>query len=1036
MPKKESVVNKYSVNEIMAGPDIASVILFDIMRDNAKLSEDKKKKMLNQVNAMGFVEAYPDLINVLYGKSFPKLAAEFKGINDVNEGIEKFIQYTKSTVPGTRNYYLREVNNYERYHEIFAEPVSAVVNGLKEVSKELGKYAKRNENALSEDEKAYISAMKYIIDDTAYGRDTGRKISRNPAYFATKKMLNANLRFQNRTVKINESENVNEKGQTEKSYNYEYDSADFKADWRNTITSISGTPIMETIKKGMDVQRKLDAFDRGDATREDMIAVYEDYARVSGKLFNMSREEFDEIYKRGNLQNKYEEFVNGGRSSTYAYHDAVAKAQLLKAGYPMDDVMELSQFYSYVQEVKRINDLKEESKRNPEVDARYDKMMEVWNKVVAGRKLTEEKRLENIRAVKEALKELSDMVPAQTYKESAFANVEMLNNLTGVLTERENAPLTLNQKIVMGGSAASMFKALDDADPGWMISSTEFKNMKEAVERLSKINRKADPGMYEIYRDKVIDTTKKYIDYKNKELNNPRKNHKRSERELRRVAAANAIYNRMLTIAREDTLADNMKNKPVVVDDNIEFKNARAFIRVQRLIDVGLEDISRELTDYAAVLMSTQKNANHNPNEYADGHFVDPDNPEGSHEYQRMANSLQDAISAVKNRDTRPSEIEAKLKTFIKHAGRYEDTHNNMYGIGIGPVTSKGDTRLDISRRAMEEVPNMIARIVNMRAGLRLVRDPEGNGYSDRSYNEINDKAMELQERFKDDILRSPRIQTEANYSNLKEATAMQMEILKEVRKFDPFMADNYKIGEKADVYGAMLREGKMEYSRASVAKHYVAKQFLDNMYKPGIKPDELDKMSVDIKNKLEKEAASLKGDMLFKTVAYTYPTKLMGKWDEIINGGTIIQKTATKKLANLTNDGKSLTDYVLNGDQETMYERLAEVKVYQEISRVTEKSPNLISRCLAADSNPNKQQVVNNLIKEQTGLMKKMCPDPVSRRADFEQFVNKPGDHMLGRAVKDADKKLRDVRQQSRMSARNKNVNKQNAKAKAVGPK
>ena len=492
----------------------------------------------------------------------------------------------------------------------------------------------------------------------------------------------------------------NANGQTEKTYQYEYDSADYKADWKNTITSVSGTPIMETIKKGMEVQRKLDAFDRGDATREDMIAIYEDYARVSDKLFNMSREDFDKIYNRGNLQNKYEEFVNGSRSYTYAYHDAVAKAQLLKAGYPMDDVMELAQFYSYVQEAKRLNDLNGENK-NPEVDARYDKMMGVWNNIVSGRVLTEEKRLENLRAVKASVKKLSDMVPSKTFQGTGFAGAETLNNLDGLITARENATLTLNQKIVMGGNAASMFKALDDADPGWMISSTEFKNMKEALLKFSKINKKADPGMYELYKNKVID--------------------------------------------------------------------------------------------------------------------------------------------AVKNRDTKPSEIEAKLNTFIKHAERYEDTHNNMYGIGIGPVSG---------------------------------------------------------------------------------------------------------------------------------------------------------------------------------------------------NGGTKIQKTATKKLDNLTKDGKSLTDYVLNGDQEKMYERLAEVKVYQEISRVTEKSPNLISRCLAADSNPNKMQVVNSLIKEQTELMKKMCPDPVSRRAEFESFVNKPGDYMLGRAINDANKKMQAVRQQGRMSARNKNVNKQNVKAKAVGPK
>ena len=207
MPKKESIVNKYSVNEIMAGSDIASVILFDVMRDNAKLSEDKKKKLLNQVNALSLVEAYPDLINVLNGKSYPKLAAEFKGIDDITEANFKYSSYKKSTVPGTRNLYLgREANNYDRYNEIFEEPVGAVINGLKEVSKELGKYAKRNENALSEDEKAYISAMKYIIDDTAYGRNHGHKISRNLAYLASTKMLCANLRFQNRSVRINESE--------------------------------------------------------------------------------------------------------------------------------------------------------------------------------------------------------------------------------------------------------------------------------------------------------------------------------------------------------------------------------------------------------------------------------------------------------------------------------------------------------------------------------------------------------------------------------------------------------------------------------------------------------------------------------------------------------------------------------------------------------------------------------------------------------------------------------------------------------------
>lgn len=195
--------------------------------------------------------------------------------------------------------------------------------------------------------------------------------------------------------------------------------------------------------------------------------------------------------------------------SENASNGNVSRQELLKAGYPVEDVKHMTAFSvqmnQYDNSVKRNQTaLDKEKKEYPDPDenrkkdwdARQKKiddmkevaerMRQIWNEVTnpASGPLTQEKRLENLRRLKTG---------AGLATEKGLVHY-CLEQFPERMDRRIGATLTTGDKAMLAGDYTSTYNALQEADPRTLFTgSRQFKELKKSVKELAEMEQSLSP---------------------------------------------------------------------------------------------------------------------------------------------------------------------------------------------------------------------------------------------------------------------------------------------------------------------------------------------------------------------------------------------------------------------------------------------------------------------------------------------------------------------------------------------------------------
>lgn len=944
MPKKKKNLSEvYSRNDLKQMPILASVVLYDFLGNYKGISEPEKKTLLRQMTDLQIMSNNPDYIIPIYGEAYPKLASQLS-----EDNVDNFPEMLGSNTGKTQNYYLGMNPTSMQYpQEIIEEPLQTMQGAMKTISKHLDKQIKKGR--IADYEKQFLQSYKQIIDVYADGRNRNDVVAKNPAYLVNESILGAMLRFKNYTVRATEKD---------RNVDFELDPGDMNSDWMRTVGSINETPIYNTIIKGAELQNKIEAYDNGDATTADMIKAYEEYAKVSGEMVNMPKEEFDKIYKLGQLQNRYDNFVLGPRTPHYAHYDAAAKAQLLKAGYSMEDAMAMAQFYTIMKEAYRKENLLDENKRSQETFAACDKMEEVWNKITTSGDLTEEKRAENLAAMQQCMSDIKKDVEKGTIKSGSFSK-DIVDNLSGTLGQRKDVVLDANDKVKLSGTPKDLYEHIKSVDSKVIRSSKEFRKMKSDLKKLAEVDKEKFPEKYEYLKQNAIKSTDAYIKYKNKELNDPKNSHKRSDYEYDRVKASSAVLDRLQTIDRKDFEAAQLKDKRFVVNEDMSYKNARAFVKSKWVMDHGIKLFKEELENWKAILVNTQGLENQDKN------FDNKKEMVGSDSYKNLTVALQDCLDKLNDPNTIPSDQKKAFIELYKKADVYRKDHE---GVLFGPVSGEGQTRQEMSTDMCKKIPGFVTCYDNMRRQFEPCKDANGISYMDKPFAEISEHADEFLEIHKEQFLKDPVIQHQRIFDNMYHASLGQRQLLSVISSKNRFMAQNYRTDIKPDHYLAV----KENMSVSEMAKNYVTMKYMDRMYKLGVKPGELQTISDELKNgQLEKDAEKLANNPAFKAVCKNSPGKAFSSWKAVERKADSVQKLAEnniQKLLSTKEDGKfeSAEDYLdslLRVD-----EGLGKVMTNQFIAS---PSGRFVAEAIAADSSAKPEVFIEMLEQKADAAVK-----------------------------------------------------------------
>ncbi len=970
MPKK--VFETYTKNDINMMPIYAGMLLYGVMRDYTGFSDDNKRNLLRQISDMKIMQTNPDLIHPIYQNLYPDLAGKYEGKYDYMTANEQLSEDTKTVENKNKNYYVnKDKANGEFFTEAVEEPIQGMVDGMKIVSQHLDKYIKTAK--LSQAEKDFLNAYKLQINDYANGKSHIDTIAKNPAMMVNDSLLGAMLNLPNFTASYEENKKTEE-------IDLKIKGDFFNKSWKDTVLAIEHTPIFDTIIKGAEVQRKLEAHEKGDATTADLIQAYEEYADAIGKMVNMPEDEFNKIHRSGALQNNYDNFVLGSRTPHYAFYDAQAKAQLLKAGYTLEDAIALSSYYTNMMEAKRVNDLLSPEKQSPIVNEEFEKMSKIWEKVVAPNQ-TEASRKENMGAVIDSLKYMDEGIKSGKFKDTTLNNSSLQQMIKDV-EKRRDIELTPDEKLKLSGDVEALYNYINSnaIDKGYIKSSSEFKKMKSDLKKLAEFDKKKSIAKYELLKANAIKSTQAYLRYKNKELNSS-KGHKRKDYEMGRVNAANAVLDRLTTIDRMDFEESLKTDKRFVVNDDMSYQNARAFIKSEWVMDQGRKHLFEALDNWKAILVNTQGLENKEKN------FENKEETLGSDEYVALTQALQDCMDKLKDEKTLPTDLKRSMSNLKAAADKYHDTHK---GLIFGPGSGKGQTRLEISEQIKNTMPDMIYAYDNMRRQFEPCRDEKGVSYKNKSYAEIKEQSEKFLEMHKDQFIKDRQIHPDKIYENMFKASGMQRKLIGAMKSKNPFMASKFRTNNKPDHYLA-IKEGQ---SIDEMAKNYVTLDYLTKMTRVGIKPSELKEIADDLKaGNLEKEAKQLAKNPVFKAVCKSYPEKAFSKWEAVERKADKVQQMCRDSIEELLNsnpDGKyeNAEDYINSvlgvGDE------VGKVMAYQIISS---KGGRLIAQAIAADNKVDAQAEINSFVEKADSIVKDYYKKtPAKDRLMPEELMNDPG--------------------------------------------
>ncbi len=631
-----------------------------------------------------------------------------------------------------------------------------------------------------------------------------------------------------------------------------------------------GRVALEVGEKAHALQASMENYEKvGDARREDLIQAYEAYGLSIRR--HLAKTEIDpEQVEDGPFRDGKDGLLVGNRVSRYVAYDTEARAQLLRAGFPVSEIADLSELYVLMKGFE--HEIKGKENAFPVYKTMYETIRAAWNDVIDSAPVTAANHKELKEKLSRCGEKLLKKCDSEDVKESRFGEVadSQIRTLSGRLKTLKDNQLSLREKSVLSATSGDLYHLLDNKniDPGHVRSSSEFKAMKEALKKLSEVDRRKHPMQYEVLRDEAIRCTNAYLRYKKTE-NKP--GHKRSQLEARRVLTANTILDALHRMEDVDRARENSHDERIVVSDDMDFADAKEFIQGYQLLSKSMENMLQALNSIKLNLRHSQDEDDRNKN------FENKDELVGSKYYRAMTQSLQNCIEVMSNKASSIRDIQDALSSFRTSA---EDYYTEKQGIFGGPSDPVTEFRCEFALSGVKQVSVFVPMIDNVRLQLDSYKTRGNMFYRDKNLIELGRKAAELSETFRDELREEPAQIDKGEYGRYYALSSKQVEVRGLIRaKNKDFVSGRYFTDRKPDYYPTQKRGAAV----GQLAKDFVSMKYLDRIYKKNVSNDKLNQVKAEIENgSFDKEVKRLSTDPIFKSMAEKYPEKLFSKWKGI----------------------------------------------------------------------------------------------------------------------------------------------------------
>lgn len=628
-----NLTDKYSFYEFAANHSVASTLLYGYLGD--KVSDEKKMELLQKLLLPHNIEqVQEDDVRSTVGHRFDHV------LDKSNESAISTETHSQE-IPGVPYWLQTGAGKY--YTDPDMEGVLGVYDdGMKEV---LDLLDENEKNIQFSDPNAqnHYQLLKGILKNS-YDGTLISKMSEDPAY-GTAIAMTAKIGFETHMPTYDEAQ-----GKMIMTTN--------ARPVKEVLRATEELGLLQAMAGSTRVSEKLqENISNGNVSRQELLHECQEQSKRLDKAMEMTHEQVEALRKKNILQNDVTEFTGGSRGISHAVYDMKAKQDILKAGYPTEDISVMSAFnvqmnlyFKNVEEKQAALDesmrgkpnadeeqRKEWEERQKEIDNMKqvaDDMNKAWDEATnsANGPLTQEKRVENLGKLK---------TEAQKAVDRGLIH-GCLRHYADRIDKRVNAELTAGDKAMMAGNYTEMYNALQEADPRTLLTgSKQFKELKQSVKELAEMEQKLTPEEREFNLDfrakrrEVLEKSQTYLRYKNRQMNGPDGyKHKRSDLETKRVKAVDAVYSRLLSDIERDTpdlrlTESEMTIEPSVKDNDIltpgqsgEAKDFDAYLR-QHTGKGAMNGTKEEMVDDMAKVLAAQIMPRQDPPKEFDAKVID-----------------------------------------------------------------------------------------------------------------------------------------------------------------------------------------------------------------------------------------------------------------------------------------------------------------------------------------------------------------------------------------------------------------------------
>ena len=918
--KPQRLIDLYSIEDTRLIKTLGGVILGNFLK--GKIPEDKRIELINKIKILDSMTFHADELEECFGKEF-KWASEI----DMYKYPDAYVEERDINHPNSTSGYDRDklFITDERFEEVF----EIIIDGFTEMLDYLDEYVKTEK--LTPEERAFIDVYRIPAKDMLDGNGYARKSHDSSIYFhaLNDAFAGININKPDAKVELNVEEVQKEDGEIVEKIHRKFaiDGAE-DANWKDTVKGLQGTPIFDTFTKGINVATRWDdAINGRDADRSDMLELYSDYRKNINKQFGMSKEDFDKIYNHESapLQNDYGQFVNGSRAPYNLRYETQARLDLLKAGFPLEDITFLSVFYIAMEYNKQYQVAKKEFEGK--VRDTYDEQMQLWKELTAPGPMTEEERKRRIGLISDYLDEhvVSKSCPD-------------LGKCIKQLSERK---LSKYEKLSLSGNARDFYDALnnDEVDPTFLSSSDEFKKMKEALKKLSEADVENDREKYIVLRNDAKIKTQAYLNYKKKE--NRKGSHKRSKVEDLRVKHATAILDGLTRIEKADMQREHSLDDRIIISDDMDIRDAKAFSEAVKEFEDGRKKIADEIRKK---LREFQKINNRKENILIDEEIL-----KDNKYYSNMIKAMKNCIEVLEDPYSSSDEVLESITKVTRTAKSYKKDKDSFIFGRPDPESVTG-MRYNLADQLTNECPAMTAFYEQTRLKLDRFKDKYNESYVAKNLADMKD--------FTD----RQGIIVDGPKEDLYAISLKQAKLKKLVEKFNPFMGKNYRINYKVNRYHAI----KPGMSTKEMANAFIAKKYLDEIFDKDVDAQKLNALEIDLKENLPaQEAEMLAKSTTFKKVVSTYGDKTFGAWEKIDKKVAEIEKLCQNNIQAMLDSVEkpkdrevNIRDYISVGDK-GVWKRGADAITNYMLCLPIGRT---ITEAMAADPTINPQEVIDSL--------------------------------------------------------------------------